>query len=603
MSGACRLALATVEGETVSRTSESHGSELQGRGATGQRQSRSGSVLGIGMLLIAVLAACSDGQSNSSQPSNSQPTSTSTTTSPDGGTGPSGTSSASRARTACTAEPLLDEVTFEPAGKAPSEYSITSFDGTIIRAHWFPNEAAAGEPRATVLMGPGWSLAGDTAIEGGFVFKSVSIRAMWNAGFNVLTWDPRGFGISTGTAQVNSVDYEAKDTRVLLDWIATRPEAVLDRPGDPRVGMVGMSYGGGIQLITAASDCRVDALVPGLAWNGLRSALYPSELVKIGWSGILLDSAKDGNIEPILSEAYDAGASVGQLSPEQIEWFSARGPGDLVEKIDVPTLFIQGTVDTLFTLAEADKNFQILAGNGVPASMFWFCGGHGTCLSEEGNPDRLGARLIEWLQAYLADTVVAPSSPQFEFVDQLGTSLVSDQYPPAQGEILSATGAGTLELKPEGGSGPATPPEGSGGILDALVLGITPAQAQNAVEVSTAPVAESTLVLGAPSVSLTYSGTSPQGERPTLLFGQLIDPGSGLVLGNQITPIPLNLDGATHQVTLPLEMVAHTLLPGSSVTLQLVANTVAFADTRLGGVVDMAAIRLELPTAVGVRPL
>ena len=31
----------------------------------------------------------------------------------------------------------------------------------------------------------------------------------------------------------------------LIDWVSTRPPAQLDGPGDPRLGMVGGSYGGG----------------------------------------------------------------------------------------------------------------------------------------------------------------------------------------------------------------------------------------------------------------------------------------------------------------------------------------------------------------------
>ena len=43
--------------------------------------------------------------------------------------------------------------------------------------------------------------------------------------------------------------FEAKDVQWMLDWVATQPGVRLDGPGDPRVGMAGGSYGGGIQLI------------------------------------------------------------------------------------------------------------------------------------------------------------------------------------------------------------------------------------------------------------------------------------------------------------------------------------------------------------------
>ena len=99
----------------------------------------------------------------------------------------------------------------------------------------------------------------------------------------MLTWDARGFGKSGGTVQVDHRDYEGRDVQALLDYVAEQPEARLDSPGDPRAGMGGGSYGGAIQLVTAAIDRRVDAIVPLIAWNDLVRSLYQSQTVKAGW--------------------------------------------------------------------------------------------------------------------------------------------------------------------------------------------------------------------------------------------------------------------------------------------------------------------------------
>ena len=40
------------------------------------------------------------------------------------------------------------------------------------------------------------------------------------AGFNVLTWDSRGFGNSGGTVTVDAPDKEARDVSALIDWLA-----------------------------------------------------------------------------------------------------------------------------------------------------------------------------------------------------------------------------------------------------------------------------------------------------------------------------------------------------------------------------------------------
>jgi ABC-2 type transport system ATP-binding protein len=47
--------------------------------------------------------------------------------------------------------------------------------------------------------------------------------------------------------------------------------------------MVGASYGGGIQLVTAAIDPRVDATVPTIARHSLNTSLYKDQAFKSGW--------------------------------------------------------------------------------------------------------------------------------------------------------------------------------------------------------------------------------------------------------------------------------------------------------------------------------
>jgi len=133
-----------------------------------------------------------------------------------------------------------------------------------------------------VLMGPGWGGAGDeNEAPGG------TIARLREAGFNVLTWDPRGFGASGGIVTVNDAAFEGRDVQVLLDFVAAQPQAQLDAPGDPRAGMAGASYGGGIQFVTAAIDKRVDAITPQIAWHSLGTSLYREQIVKTGWAGLL----------------------------------------------------------------------------------------------------------------------------------------------------------------------------------------------------------------------------------------------------------------------------------------------------------------------------
>ncbi len=96
-------------------------------------------------------------------------------------------------------------------------------------------------------------------------------------GFVVLTYSARGFGASTGRIGLDSLDYEVADARALVDWLAKRPEVRQDRPGDPRVGVTGGSYGGALALMLAGTDDRVDAVAAIATWNDLTQALFPND--------------------------------------------------------------------------------------------------------------------------------------------------------------------------------------------------------------------------------------------------------------------------------------------------------------------------------------
>jgi len=510
---------------------------------------------------------------------------------------------------ACDQGATQDRVGAAPVAGTPSDRTITSFDGTRIRAHWFPAPTAStGDPAPTVLMGPGWSLPGATlatdAGDGGtnpVSSGALGIGTLNEAGYNVLTWDPRGFGASTGTVTVNDPDHEGHDVQVLLDWVATQPDARLDTEGDPRAGMVGASYGGGIQLTVAGIDCRVDALVPNVAWHSLETSLFRNKTVKAGWAGLLNTAASSADRDPHLVEAADTGLTTGVLDDETIEWFRDRGPGDLVDQITAPTLLVHGTVDTLFTPGEAVTNFTALRSAGTPVAMLWYCGGHGACLTDPGDPALVTERTLAWLDHYLGGDAEADTGPVVEIVDQDGRRWVGDDFPDGADDPLTAEGLGeTLALTAESVAGPITP-AGSDDMLARLVAGITPGRADRAVEL-TLEADRDTLVLGAPRVRLTYRGTTPDGPEPTRVFAQIVDDESGHVLGNQITPVPITLDGDEHTAEVHLEVVAHHVVEGVRVTLQLVATTPAYATPRLGGELTVTDVALELPTTDDLSP-
>src|SRR4051812_16645553 len=343
---------------------------------------------------------------------------------------------------------------------------VTSGDGTPIVTSFFPADGLQpGQKAPTILLTHGWGgnrdTSGDSATSE--AFGNVGTGPLRRAGFNVLTWDSRGFGQSGGTVTVDYKDNEGRDVQALLDYVAKQPEARLDAAGDPRVGMHGASYAGGIELVSAAIDKRIDAIAPDIAWHSLVTSLYKESTVKGGWSAALYGAGvptsglegivapggvQTGNLDPHITSAFTSGVSTGKLSASDRAWFASRGPGSLVDRIRVPTLLIQGTADTLFTLDEATTNYRILRGNRVPAKLMWFCGGHGACLTGTGEAGHVERAVVAWMRRHLAGDGKVDTGPRFEWLADDAQWRSAPDYPLPAAAPLSADGSGTLALNP-----------------------------------------------------------------------------------------------------------------------------------------------------------
>jgi ABC-2 type transport system ATP-binding protein len=530
---------------------------------------------------------------------------------------------------------------------APSAHArdakVTSFDGTQINAHFYPAEGlAAGKRAPTILQGPGWSMTGETQSEGAAgagdlvgAFGITGIDGFIERGYNVLTWDPRGFGQSGGTVQIDDPRYEGRDVQALLDFVAAQPEAQLDcrkpkakRKGkgkrkkvkrraclNPRVGMAGGSYGGGIQLVTAAIDKRVDAIAPTIAWNSLLTSLFPEDNIKLGWGSVLVAAGIQGSLPGGLSSPATAagrqdphfysilanGLATGKAPRADLEWMESKGPKQLLKRVRIPTLLIQGTPDTLFPLDEAVANFQTIRANKlrprakkrkepksaakkkrkvkakrVPAKMIWFCGGHGACFTGAGPSGYVAERQLDWFDKYLKDRPV-DTGPTFAWIADDGEVRDSGDYPLKPAGELRGLSAGTL---------PIAPGQGSGGLIFASAAPV-------AVNVPIPGPQADANVVGAPKLAVTYQGNAV--PQQTYAYAQIVNPRNGFVLGNIATPIPLTLDGQSHTITRELETVAARAPAGGGYQLQLTPSSTLYDVQRSTGTVDFTSIDVTLP--------
>jgi ABC-2 type transport system ATP-binding protein len=384
--------------------------------------------------------------------------------------------------------------------------------------------------------------------------------------------------------------------------------------------MAGASYGGGIQFVAAGLDKRVDAIAPTIAWHSLISALFPEGNIKFGWGSILVAAGVEGSLPGGLSSPSTAagrqdphfysiltnGLATGTTSQDDLDWMASHGPGELLKRIQVPTLLLQGTVDTLFPLDEAVANFDEIGQNPmrtaaikakakrkkgkrkkrrraapvqrVPVKMIWFCGGHGVCLTDAGPGSAyLDQRTLAWFDRWLRGKPDVDTGPKFAWIADDGELRTSDAYPLAPAGALHASGSGAL---------PIIPGQGSGALIFASA-------AANAVNVQVPGPSAAANVVGAPHLELTYQGTAA--PQKTWIYAQFLNPRNGAVLGNTATPIPVTLDGQQHSISRDLELVAGRAPAGGGYTLQLTASSSLFDIQRSTGAMTFSGIDVTLP--------
>jgi ABC-2 type transport system ATP-binding protein len=86
-------------------------------------------------------------------------------------------------------------------------------------------------------------------------------------------------------------------------------------------------------------------------------------------------------------------------------------------------------------------------------------------------------------------------------------------------------------------------------------------------------------------------------HRHRRVDGQIVDRKTGLVVGNQVSPVPVTLDGNAHTVSVPLADIVYTMEPDSDLELQIVGFATAWASFTQFGAINVRSVRLELPTA------
>ncbi len=309
-----------------------------------------------------------------------------------------------------------------------------------------PRSATRRHPAPAILTTNGFGGSKDDQKDEALAFA--------HRGYVVLSYSGLGFGGSGCKIELDDPAWDGRAAAQLIRFLggggrskdgARVNYVVHDRRAvngrhydhDPRVGMIGGSYGGQVQFAAAASTPRLDTIVPIITWNDLAYSLVPNNsalrtgvsssvpgIPKFEWAllffglgtvdgitGLVTDPNRVGtcpNFDPGVCPAFVKNAALGFPDVQTINLLRHASVSSYMRKIRIPTFLLQGEHDTLFNLHEAAATYQALRRRRVPVGMLWQSWGHSSLGPEPGEFDANhlsktyeGRRIARWFSHYL----------------------------------------------------------------------------------------------------------------------------------------------------------------------------------------------------------
>ncbi len=335
---------------------------------------------------------------------------------------------------------VRDVVIESPVANEQSASGKTRLTATV----FLPDNHPSGEPYPLIVHSHGWGDSrishddAETLLAAGdsddvYIQIASLVPQLRQAGFAVISFDQRGFGRgddgdhgSEGGSHGMSPHFEIKDAKAVIDWATTNLNLLEDAPGDPRVGLIGGSYGGAFQLMLAAEDSRVDAIVPATTWHSLAQSLAPNGVLKKAWLlticlvaerdhaelSMQIASACDEVTTPSSRELGDTPVAENLFFRNGLSHYTDR-PGFTMPAVNA--LIVQGNRDTLFNQNEADALFRELGTGGGAVHLLMNESGHSLRELRHGPGSQgpqgmpycgsiaIGEAMTNWLQARLMD--------------------------------------------------------------------------------------------------------------------------------------------------------------------------------------------------------
>ncbi|MFC9701483.1 CocE/NonD family hydrolase [Streptomyces sp. NPDC056943] len=468
-------------------------------------------------------------------------------------------------------------------------------------------------------------------------------KAFAERGYVGLVYSGLGFGKSGCLISLDDPETDGRAAARLVDFLAgvrtaddgTRADFVVrDGAGDPRVGMIGGSYGGAVQLAAASVDPRIDALVPLITWNDLAYSLAPNAadratpgVFKWQWAnGFYLM----GEGQPLLSPSLDPSRinSLGCLhfvtdacdtvrllnsgrypaaeTEKMLAFARSVSPVSYLDRVKAPTLIVQGQSDSLFNLNEARATYDRLRQRGVDTRMIWQSWGHsggqkpGELDLGQGNLETsyVGQRVLAWFDRHLRKDPTADTGPAFAWYREGQSGYGTAARVPALSQKLYLSGDGKLvdnRTKVARGSRQYSnwlfPTSHSESSL-AGMIGLPDPRPHDTAGTylgwSSAPLAAPVDLVGAPKATLRV--VSPRTERvqdsgdaadKLVLFAKLYDvaPDGTKTLVNRLVA-PVRVPDVTRPFTVELPGIVHRYEAGHRLEFVIAASDSAYFGNR-----------------------
>ncbi|MFE1099740.1 CocE/NonD family hydrolase [Nocardiopsis alba] len=276
----------------------------------------------------------------------------------------------------------------QSVGSTITYETIAGHGGTELRAKVITPTGVEG-PHPLLVMPSAWGTPH-------ILYVGAAKKLAEESGYQVVAYTSRGFWDSEGGIEVAGPEDRA-DASAVIDWALEHTEA------DPeRIGMAGISYGGGISLLTAAEDDRIGAVASMSGWADLGASLYPGETVDVQSAELLLLAGnllgrpgaaleeiereyRRGNIQPALD-----------LSPDR----SAATKVDRINENGTAVMIAHGWNDGMFPVGHITDFYERLSG---PKRLMLTPGDHATpeAFGAVGLPNEVWEDLARWFDHHL----------------------------------------------------------------------------------------------------------------------------------------------------------------------------------------------------------